>query len=78
MITYGIKKMKDDAHDAIVTHPAVAAVSVAEAQEARRSLEAEIGRRVRGLVPAQTPAVLNQAALYGGNLISGVVDGASG
>lgn len=53
-----------------------AAVSVAEAQEARRSLEAEIGRRVRGLVPAQTPAVLNQAALYGGNLISGVVDGA--
>jgi allophanate hydrolase subunit 2 len=54
-----------------------AAVSVTEAQEARRNLEAEIGRRLRALVPAQTPAVLNQAALYGGNLISGVVDGAN-
>lgn len=54
-----------------------AAVSVAEAQEARRNLEAEIGRRLRGLVPAQTPAVLNQAALYGCNLVSGVVDGAN-
>jgi biotin-dependent carboxylase-like uncharacterized protein len=53
------------------------AVSVAEAQEARRSLEAALGRHMRGLVPAQTPAVLNQAALYGGNLISGVVDGAN-
>jgi biotin-dependent carboxylase-like uncharacterized protein len=52
------------------------ALSLAEAQEARRNLEAELGRLMRGLVPAQTPAVLNQAALYGGNLISGVVDGA--
>ncbi len=55
-----------------------AAVSVAEAQEVRRSLEAELGHRMRGLVAAHTPAVLNQAALYGGNLISGVVDGAGG
>ncbi len=54
-----------------------AAVSLAEAQEARRSLEAEIGRRIRGLAPAQTPAVLNQVALYGSNLVSGVVDGAN-
>jgi biotin-dependent carboxylase-like uncharacterized protein len=54
-----------------------AAVSLAEAQEARRSLEAELAHRVRGLVPAQTPAVLNQAALYGSNLVSGVVDGAN-
>jgi hypothetical protein len=30
------------------------------------------------LIRAQTPAALNQAALYGGNLISGVVDGAGG
>lgn len=52
------------------------AVSVAEAQEARRSLEAELGRRMASLVPAQTPATLNEAALYGDNLISGVVDGA--
>ncbi len=50
---------------------------MAEAQEAHRNLEAEIGRHARGLVPAPTPAVLNQAALYGGNLISGVVDGAN-
>ena len=55
-----------------------AEVSVAEAQEARRHLEAALDRRLRGLVPARTPAVLNQAALYGGNLISGVVDGAGG
>ncbi len=55
-----------------------AAVSVAEAQAARRSLEAELGRRMRGLVAAHTPAVLNRAALYGDNLISGVVDGAGG
>jgi allophanate hydrolase subunit 2 len=54
-----------------------AAVSLAEAQEARRSLEAAFDRRLRGLVPVQTPAVLNRAALYGGNLISGVVDGAN-
>jgi allophanate hydrolase subunit 2 len=51
------------------------AVSLAEAQAARRDLEAEIARRARGLVPAQTPAVLNEAALYGSNLVSGVVDG---
>jgi UPF0271 protein len=55
-----------------------AAVTLAEAQEARRSLEAAFDRRLQGLVPVQTPAVLNRAALYGGNLISGVVDGADG
>jgi allophanate hydrolase len=55
-----------------------AAVSLPEAQEARQALEAALGRRMRGLVPASAPAVLNQAALYGGNLISGVVDGADG
>ena len=55
-----------------------AAVSVAEAQDVRRSLEAELGHRMPGLVAAHTPALLNQAALYGGNLISGVVDGAGG
>jgi len=52
-----------------------ATVSLAQAREARQALEAELDRRLRGLVPAQTPALLNQAALYGGNLISGVVDG---
>ncbi len=60
-----------------------AAVSLPAAQEARRALEAVLGRRLRSLVPASAPAVLNQAvlnqaALYGGNLISGVVDGADG
>ena len=55
-----------------------AAISVAEAQEARQALEAELDRLMGALVPAQTPAVLNRAVLYGGNLISGVVDGAGG
>ena len=54
------------------------AVSLAEAREARQVLEADLGRRMRGLVPARTSTVLNESVLYGGNLISGVVDGAGG
>ena len=51
---------------------------LAEAQAARRSLEAELRRRMRGLVAAHTPAGLNRAALYGGNLLSGLGHGAGG
>lgn len=49
------------------------AVSVAEAEEARRSLEAEITRLIATLSPVRDVARIDEAALYSQNLISGVV-----
>ncbi|MCS0493671.1 biotin-dependent carboxyltransferase family protein [Ancylobacter sp. MQZ15Z-1] len=50
-----------------------AAVSVAEAEEARRRLETEIGRLLASLTPVREGARIDEAALFGENLISGVV-----
>ncbi|MCK0197304.1 biotin-dependent carboxyltransferase family protein [Ancylobacter sp. 6x-1] len=49
------------------------AVSVAEAEEARRQLEAEIARSIGTLAPVRSPVSLDEAALYASNLISGAV-----
>ncbi len=49
------------------------AVSTAEAEAARRALEADIERRARNVVPAAEGSELNEAALYATNLVSGIV-----
>jgi hypothetical protein len=51
-----------------------AAVSVKEAEEAARQLEKDIERCAANLVPAATARSLSEVALYGDNLISGVVN----
>lgn len=48
-------------------------LSTAEAEAARRRLEADIERRARNAVPAAGGGELNEAALYVSNLVSGVV-----
>lgn len=50
------------------------AVSTAEAEEARRTLEADIERRARNVAPAIEDHELNEAALYTSNLVSGIVN----
>ena len=52
-----------------------AAISVAEAEEARRGLEGEIVRLIRTMSPVREAARIDLAALMGANLISGVVSG---
>jgi len=49
------------------------AVSTAEAEAARRALEADIDRRARNVAPAAEGSELNEAALYANNLVSGIV-----
>ncbi|MCB4769304.1 biotin-dependent carboxyltransferase family protein [Ancylobacter sp. Lp-2] len=49
------------------------AVSVPEAEEARRALEREITALVASLTPVRAAAEIDLAALYAANLISGVV-----
>lgn len=49
------------------------AVTVAEGEEACRAREAEIARLVASLAPVREGARLDETALYGANLISGVV-----
>jgi len=49
------------------------AVSVAEAEEARRALEREIVRLVGTMAPVREAAAVDEAALFSSNLISGVV-----
>ncbi|GAB4065957.1 biotin-dependent carboxyltransferase family protein [Ancylobacter sonchi] len=49
------------------------AVSVTEAEEARRALEREIAALVASLTPVRAAAEIDLAALYATNLISGVV-----
>lgn len=49
------------------------AVSVAEAEEARRALEREIVRLVGTMAPVREAAAVDEAALFTSNLISGVV-----
>lgn len=51
------------------------AVSVAEAEAARRVAEAELQRLIASMAPVREGAGLNLEALYGANLISGVVSG---
>ena len=51
------------------------AVSVAEAEEARRTQERDIARLLRTLSPVRAAAEIDLAALMGENLISGVVSG---
>ncbi|MDQ0302639.1 biotin-dependent carboxyltransferase family protein [Ancylobacter polymorphus] len=51
------------------------AVSVAEAEAARRAAEAEMQRLIASMVPVREGAGLNLEALYGANLISGAVSG---
>lgn len=53
-----------------------AAVGVSEAEEARRALERDIERLVGSLAPARETAAIDEAALYGANLVSGVVNAA--
>jgi len=50
------------------------AISVKEAEEAARQLEKDIERSAAKLVPAATARSLSEVALYGDNLISGVVN----
>ena len=52
-----------------------AAVSVAEAEAARRAAEAEIAAMIAALAPVREGARLDLEALHGANLISGVVSG---
>jgi 5-oxoprolinase (ATP-hydrolysing) subunit C len=52
-----------------------ASVSQAEAAAARRALAERLSRWVAGLESFQPPGVVDDAALYGGNLISGTVRG---
>ncbi|MFK8251341.1 5-oxoprolinase subunit C family protein [Ancylobacter terrae] len=49
------------------------AVSVAEAEEARRASEAGIVRLIASISPVRECASIDEAALHGSNLISGVV-----
>lgn len=49
------------------------AVSVAEAEEARRALEREIARLDESMVPAREGAGIDERVLFSANLISGVV-----
>jgi UPF0271 protein len=49
------------------------ALSVEEAETARLALEDEIARMVASLVAARDPSAIDEAALYGANLVSGVV-----
>ncbi|MDF2998191.1 MAG: putative Allophanate hydrolase, subunit 2 [Xanthobacteraceae bacterium] len=49
------------------------AVTVAEAEEARRALEREIARLIESMAPARDVARIDEAALFSANLISGVV-----
>lgn len=51
------------------------AVSVAEAEAARRAAEAELQRLIGSMAPVRDGAGLDLEALYGANLISGVVSG---
>ncbi|WP_425106374.1 biotin-dependent carboxyltransferase family protein [Ancylobacter sp.] len=51
------------------------AVSVAEAEAARRVAEAELQRLIASMAPVRDGAGLDLEALYGANLISGVVSG---
>ena len=51
------------------------AVTVERAIELRRGAEADLARRIAGIGPAP-PIELDEDALFGGNLISGVVDAA--
>jgi len=50
------------------------AVTADQAAAARLALEREIGRRVEGLRPPGAAPGIDLAALYGGNLVSGMVD----
>lgn len=52
------------------------AVTVAEAEAARRSLEAAVRHAERDLVPADQISALDSGALYRDNLVSGVVNAA--
>lgn len=49
------------------------AVSTADAEAARRALEADIERHKRNMIPAMEGNELNEAALYASNLVSGIV-----
>ncbi|GLK86468.1 5-oxoprolinase subunit C family protein [Ancylobacter defluvii] len=49
------------------------AVSVGEAEEARRALEREVASLIASLTPVRAAAEIDLAALYSANLISGVV-----
>lgn len=49
------------------------AVTVAEAEEARRALERELARLIEAMAPAREAAAIDEAALFSANLISGVV-----
>lgn len=49
------------------------AVSTAEAEAARRALEADIEQRARSVRPAGEDVRFNEAALYAGNLVSGII-----
>lgn len=49
------------------------AVSVTEAEEARRALEREIARLIEAMAPAREAASIDERALFSANLISGVV-----
>ena len=49
------------------------AVSVAEAEEARRALERELARLIESMAPARDLASIDETALFSANLISGVV-----
>lgn len=49
------------------------AVSTADAEAARRALEADIERHARNVIPAMEGNELNEAALYASNLVSGIV-----
>jgi biotin-dependent carboxylase-like uncharacterized protein len=53
-----------------------AAVSVEEAEAARRALERDIARFVDGLGPAREAAAIDESVLYRANLVSGVVSAA--
>lgn len=54
------------------------AVSVAEAEQARRALEREVKRCIEGLRDAGIGAGIDLAALYGNDLVSGMIDAISG
>ena len=54
------------------------AVTVVAAEQARRELEREIGRQLAGLRRVDLAAGVDLTALYGGNLVSGVVDALGG